>query len=254
MHTLVIARYAEELEWIAQVPSNFEIFVYNKGEEITSPQVLERANHIIARPNVGRESETYLHHMMGQRQRDHHFTVFAQGDPFTHSPDFIQLLNNWTDWEKIQTLSWAWVEEKNVPPQKFLDAYRPKLRGGPRVREEYFSLYTWGPVDFIDNGALGMGTVYRLLNGGMEAYINIAAHMLRRCRMDHIAEEAEKHLLGTFSYGAIFAVRNDLVTAVSPDSYARLYDFATAPVVAHGYILERMWLHFFGAPFTLRRL
>lgn len=253
MHTVVLARYQEDLDWIVQIPSHFEIFIYNKGDEITSPAVLERANHIIARPNVGRESETYLYHMMNQRQRDHSFTVFSQGDPFSHSPDFIHLLHDWIDWKKIQPLSWQWLEDKNTPPQLFLDQYKPQLKGRPRVRPEFFSLNTWGPIDFIDPGAMGMGTVYRIVSGGLPDHCNIAAHLLRRVRLDTYAEEAEQHMLGTFSYGAIFAVRNDLVASVSPDTYARLYDFATTPIAAHGYILERMWLHFFGEPFTLRR-
>ena len=95
MHSIVLARYNESLDWISEIPDDFCVYVYNKGDRITSPTVLRRANYIIDRPNVGRESETYLFHMLTAPLPDRHYTVYSQGDPFLHSPDLIKLLANW---------------------------------------------------------------------------------------------------------------------------------------------------------------
>ncbi len=32
MNSIVIARYDESLDWVLNIPSDFEIFIYNKGK------------------------------------------------------------------------------------------------------------------------------------------------------------------------------------------------------------------------------
>lgn len=251
MNSIVLARYSESLDWVEHIPDDFEVIIYNKGEKIEAPQVIRRASQIIDRPNIGRESETYLHHMKTRAQNNQDFTVYAQGDPFTHSPDFFGLLENWRDWKSIQPLSWQWREDRNIPPQTLLSEYERYLGGRLRVRPERFSLKMWGPIDFMDQGAFGMGVVYRLMQGNLPEGTNIASHFLRRCKLDTIAEKADRSTLGIFSYGAIFAVRNDCVAAVPQESFDAMIELATAEVAAYGYIFERMWLHFFGAEFLL---
>ncbi len=250
MNSVVIARYSESLDWITKIPDDFDVIIYNKGEKILSKEVIDRATEIIERPNVGRESETYLHHMT-KVKGDQDFTVYSQGDPFTHSPDFINLLENWHDWKPVQALSWQWRDDRNIPPAPILADYAHTLGGRLRVRPERFSLTTWGPIDFIDQGASGMGTVYRLIQGGLPDGTNIASHFLRLCKLDALAEKAEKYALGVFSYGAIFAVRNDRVTQLPREALDAMTSISTAPVAAYGYIFERLWLHFFGTEFLL---
>ncbi|MGA1803738.1 hypothetical protein [Rhizobium sp. HT1-10] len=252
MNSVVLARYNESLDWILDIPDDFDIVIYNKGEPIDHPDVIRRAAEIIDRPNVGRESETYLHHMMTKVGDDQGFTVYSQGDPHTHSPDFIKLLQNWRDWKKVQPLSWCWIEEQNIPPATLLADYQSQLGGRLRVRPERFSLSAWGATEFVDAGANGMGMVYRILHGLPDGG-NIAAHFLRKCKLDELADKADRHSLGVFSYGAIFAARNDTVAAVPKESLKLASDFSTAGVVAHGYILERMWLHLFGTEFVLAK-
>jgi len=250
VNSIVLARYNESLDWIQQIPDDFDVIIYNKGAPIESPEVIRRATQIIERPNVGRESETYLHHMMQVRD-DQDFTVYSQGDPHSHSPDFIALLENWRDWNKLQALSWQWLADNNIPPATLLADYQRELGGRLRVRPERFSLTAWGPIDFIDQGASGMGMVYRICQGNLPDGTNIASHLLRMCKLDAQAEKADKHTLGIFSYGAIFAARNDLVAAVPRESLELLSQFSTAGVAAYGYVLERMWLHILGADFIL---
>lgn len=252
MHTIVLARYSEPLEWIVDIPTDFRVIIYNKGQEITSPEVLSRADEIIARPNVGRESETYIHHMMTRGTDDRNFTVFAQGDPITHSPDFIDLLKNWRKWDDVQALSWQWLTEKNIPPAEHLARYHEYFPLHLRVRPEPFSLMDWIALEFKDIGAWNMGLVFKTLEGISPNTSNIAAHVLKKWKLDALAEQAARHTVGVFSYGAIFAVRNEYVARLPAESKELIYEFSVAAPAANGYILERMWLHIFGAGFYRR--
>ena len=96
MTTLVIARHEEELAWLLDVPADIEIVVYNKGNPITDEAILNRVSRLESRRNFGREAETYLHHLCSKPPTDdsEDFTIFCQGDPYTHSPDFLLLLKN----------------------------------------------------------------------------------------------------------------------------------------------------------------
>jgi hypothetical protein len=252
MHTIILARYKEDLEWIVEIPADFKVVIYNKGEEINSPAVLERADEIIARPNVGRESETYIHHMITRSTDDRDFTVFAQGDPITHSPDFIDLLKNWRKWDDVQALSWQWLAEKNIPPADHLNRYLEHFPLHLRVRPEPFSLMDWIALEFSDVGAWNMGLVFKTLEGVSPNTTNIAAHVLKKWKLDAQAEEAARHSVGVFSYGAIFAVRNEYVARLSAETKELIREFSLGPAAANGYILERMWLHIFGAGFFRR--
>ena len=249
MNSIVIARYKECLEWISDIPSDFEIFIYNKGPKITSEAVMRKAHVVIELANVGRESETYLCHMISKVETGHGFTVFSQGDPLTHSPDFIELLKGWRDWSPLQPLSWRWRADRNIPPEQLLVEYSRSLNGGARVRPERYSLTTWNPLDFFDAGAYQIGIDYRAVHKIPEG-VNIAAHFLSMCGFESLSIKANAHKVGVFSYGGIFAVRNDLVRTLSKDRALKLYEASLGHAV-YGYILERMWLHLFGADFEL---
>ncbi|WP_337271417.1 hypothetical protein [Oryzifoliimicrobium ureilyticus] len=253
MNSIVIARYKEDLAWVLKIPSDFEIFIYNKGDAIVDPRILEKADHVIDRPNAGRESETYLHHMLTHRRTDRDFTVFCQGDPFEHSPDFLELLASWNLWPDLQPLTWQWRGEANVPPAVVLEDYERHLGGRLRVRAERFSLSTWGPLDFIDTGALRTSIDYRAFHGNLPEGTNIAAHFLRMAGLNDLAAQASVHAMGIFCYGAMFAVRNHLVAQLPSESIAIMIQ-ASKGLPVYGYVLERMWLHFFGASFELLRV
>ena len=78
---VVIARYNENLSWIE---SNFpcdKVTVYNKGlDNLNLPSNCQ----VIKLPNIGRESHTYLHHIIENYNNLANRTLFLQGDPFDH--------------------------------------------------------------------------------------------------------------------------------------------------------------------------
>ncbi len=257
MHQLVIARYAETLDWLAEVPPEFEVHVYNKGAQIVSQSAVARAAHIIDRPNEGRESETYLTHIAqlqagGQDRPEDSYVVFAQGDPFEHSPDFLRLLAAWRSWAPVQPLSWRWKTRRDIPPALVLARETGGFVDGLRVRPELFSLQSWTPLGFHDVGTFWLQETYRQVHGLPDGS-NIAAHFLAMCGLPQLAAQADAHLLGRFSYGAVFAARVPLLTAVPAHGLAALRRAALGHEV-YGYVLERMWLHLFGMEFLLPAL
>lgn len=246
---IVIARYGESLDWIARVPDDFAVRIVNKGAPLTSPAVIARADSVVERPNAGRESETFLSHILESTSGGDGYTVFAQGDPFEHSPDIIEILGLWRDWDSVQPLSWRWKSARDIPPAAILDRERAEHLGGARVRPEYFSLATWTPLGFSDPGTLWLESTYRSLHD-LPPGANIASHFLRKCGLDAIADRADAHLLGRFSYGALFAARRSMFGALGADQLGRLRQASLGHEV-YGYVIERLWLHLFAEPFVL---
>lgn len=66
---IVLARYDEDTSWVQRFGSEARVVIYNKGP----PQ-----NGTIELPNVGRESHTYLHHIVNNYDDLAHWTVFSQ--------------------------------------------------------------------------------------------------------------------------------------------------------------------------------
>lgn len=77
---IVIARYSENLEWIRTPPFNkYRLIIYNKGLDdnfAKTDNVLE----VIKLPNVGRESHTYIWHIINTHAKySPQITVFLPG-------------------------------------------------------------------------------------------------------------------------------------------------------------------------------
>ncbi|MQY24963.1 hypothetical protein [Nocardia aurantia] len=245
-HDLVIARYNEPLDWVLRVPENFRLHIYNKGGPDLPMEILERATTYLPLRNAGRESDTYLTHMLEYGPGAGEYTVFAQGDPFEHSPDFLALLDRADTWSDVQGLSWAWKEHIGHPPSTLLTPERSQVPG-LRVREELYSLCTWTTLEWVDPGSERIGRTYRLLHRLPEG-VNMMAHFLSMCELPDLADECAKHLIGRHCYGAIFAVRNPLIAKLPQRALVRMRQAAIG-ADAHGYFCERLWLHVFGEPF-----
>ena len=247
---VVIARYLEDLDWVAQIPGEFQVVIYNKGADITSAPALRRADQVVRLRNSGRESDTFLRHILDPQQPfGDGCTVFLQGDPFEHSPDIIQLLAARPAWSGLQPLSWRWIGAEEMPPAELLARETEGFIAGARVRPERYSLSTWGPLQFFDPGTKRVADDYARLHG-LPAGSNIAADFFRRCEWDDLAAQAEGHLVGCFAYGAMFAVRQSRLMAAPRRSLELALEAANAHQT-YGYILERLWLHMFGQPFQL---
>lgn len=73
-NSLIIARYNENLDWL-KAHKNFNIVIYNKGKEIIS----SHHKNIIKIENVGRESHTWLYHIVNNYNNLDNINIFLQG-------------------------------------------------------------------------------------------------------------------------------------------------------------------------------
>ena len=100
---LVVARYKESIDWLltnTELWNTEMIYVYNKSnvdesidcESINLKQQLSvLSSQIVIKsiPNVGKESHTYLHHIIENYDSLTDIVYFTQANPFDHSPHFI---------------------------------------------------------------------------------------------------------------------------------------------------------------------
>lgn len=121
-YDLVIARYGENLDWLNTVNLSKlrRIYIYNKNKmdykiNITNP-TNKAILHIINIPNVGRESHTYLHHIITNYDDLSDNVIFTQG-----KLDYINYDDFYGDPNKIFTLS------RYDPPFRLL-FYHTELR------------------------------------------------------------------------------------------------------------------------------
>lgn len=82
---IVIARFNEDDAWISQL-KGYAVFVYAKGTY--------SAWWSTRLPNKGREAHTFLHHIITYYHCIQSDTIFCQGDPFPHDPNFIANIEN----------------------------------------------------------------------------------------------------------------------------------------------------------------
>ena len=75
-YEFVIAHYNENIDWLAPIASHTH--VYHKGKDSQPPPLPLNAWDRL--PNVGRESHTYLHHIINNYESLPEITVFLQGD------------------------------------------------------------------------------------------------------------------------------------------------------------------------------
>jgi hypothetical protein len=86
---ICVARYGEDLNWLQSVKHPVQITVYNKGR----PNYQTERHMAINLSNVGRESHTYLHHIIENYNNLPEYTIFMQGYPFDHSPNLYATLD-----------------------------------------------------------------------------------------------------------------------------------------------------------------
>lgn len=86
---IVIARYNEDIEWSKKYSSN--VLIINKGDKI------EGIEKQIFYPNVGREGHSYYKYIVDNYDNLDDYIIFLQGNPFDHTPNIINILDNIND-------------------------------------------------------------------------------------------------------------------------------------------------------------
>lgn len=75
---IVIARYEEDISWVNTLQIKYSnIYIYNKGSDFTIANLPNI--HVIKLPNIGRESHTYLYHVINNFNTLPDMTIFIPG-------------------------------------------------------------------------------------------------------------------------------------------------------------------------------
>lgn len=107
--TIVISRFNENVDWVKNY-KNVRIYVYNKGSEL---HLREKNISIIKRENLGREAETYLHHIIENYEKLSDLTIFTQAYPFDNIPTFFEFLDS--DLSITDNINYFnWYGENNI--------------------------------------------------------------------------------------------------------------------------------------------
>ena len=239
---IVVARYKENLDWLKKIKKSkdIKITVYNKGPSDISINAIQL-------PNIGRESHTYLYHIINNYDNLADQTIFCQGDSIYHSPDFLDLINKYrTKFEPVQPLSaWYWPEGEPpiyrvVPPQPILDETKNLWINKGRIHVEYMNnnFITFYPYHYIENNFIKLYGIDNPLK------FNIDRFRLKNIDLDH---------LFPVCYAAIFAVNKQAIRDNSIDFYNNIMSILIYDVrigllnkpMDHGLFLEKLWLVIF---------
>jgi len=101
---LVVAWHSEDVSWVREAGLGPVTTLYAKGaieptdaEQLAASLGLQAADGVVRLPNVGRESHTYLHHIVSNYDRLADVTFFAQGRTDDHCNDLPGVvLRHWT--------------------------------------------------------------------------------------------------------------------------------------------------------------
>lgn len=241
---LVVSRIREDLGWLADVPSDFEVVIYNKGGECPLPDSRPRQIRIIGRKERAGEADSYLAFLRDNVRISSPWVIFCKGDPFVNSPDFIGLLGSRDKWLDVQPLSFR--PSLSSPSEDLLQYDSGEDIGTYRIHTEICSLHTLEPVRFFDQRACEAAGRYRKLYN-LNANEGIVPHFFRSCRSPEFQAASQQSEFASFAYGSAFAVRARLVESFDEDLVEELLLLSLEPFA--DYLFERLWLHLFGLRF-----
>lgn len=244
---VVVARYQENLDWLWQVPSKYELIVYNKGDDLDSRSLPHRTV-IKSLNNVGRETDTYCRYAIEYYDYLHDIVVFCQGDPFDHSPEFIRGLENVTEATSFMPLSIQFVHA-HLPPLHIKEDFLKKYDEDFRMEE--IDPFTLNTILFHDPGCHHFFSEYRR-HFKITTPTNIIADFLSRVHANPQSIEDVRQSKSTYlCWGAIFAVSKNNILQHSRECY-RIIRSLSAQYWFFSYVAERSWANMFESPQSSR--
>lgn len=236
---IVIARYNENISWAIDKFKD-RCIIYDKGNNLqnNSCQIIYRPN----RPIFGRESETYLYHIITNYDNLDEYTIFTQGDPFKHSPSFLQIIDNLNKnqtYKNYQPLSCIWLENSEVPPIEYI-----KYDKSCYIDNKY-PIYmeliddNLCQVLYPDYGIMPIIQEFKKLHR-----IKVQDKILPYITKILLLENKVRTSYLKFNWGAIFGVHKDNIKQHSKEFYENLYTFSIKHRT-HGFMLERLWYTIF---------
>lgn len=198
---LIVAKYKEDISWIHAVPEYVDIYVYHKHPH--SQQNTSRIFHSEL-PNVGRESHTYLHHIIQHYETLDQYDgyIFVQGFPFDHIGN-MHNIRGWID---------TWTRE--------IVTYGSSQNMSQR---DYWASFDWTIDEY-------------------KGPIRLCEMKLGPWCEEYVVKPYPTPLL--WYVGANFGVATNLIKKRSKESYTRLIETVSghaSPAECH--YMERLWCY-----------
>jgi len=217
MWQIVIARSYEDLSWTEKLDPKFQVVVYNKG----------LGDFGIKIKNVGRETDTYLHHIVENYGNLPEHLIFTQGEPFQHAPDFIEKINSISG--NFQPLSTRYSEQE-PPPDHFrddgmydVDVYNDVVW---YIRHP---IIQWNPIDTCYRQ-------YKSIPPGENGFCTFAKEI--GVPFDKDTKKIK------FFYSGIFYIHRDLILQYPKETYQKWLEL-NRKHYSYGYLFEKMWYYIF---------
>ena len=132
-YSIIVARYNENINWL--LPYKDICYIYNKGKQDISGHLF----HIINLPNYGRESHTYLYHIIQNYDHLTEYNIFFQGKIQDH-----MILNIEDYFEEKDFIAFTKKEDiqKFKKPIAHFGKWKNDLIQG-KMTQSSFILYDW---------------------------------------------------------------------------------------------------------------
>jgi hypothetical protein len=208
---VIIAYYNENIDWISNIDTNYnDIYLYNKsGKTLNINPII----NVIELPNIGRESHTYLYHIINNYSNLPNECIFLQGNPFDHSipeQELFKIINN--------------TDNTNNSTEKFIFLTKFKL--------------------FLEKNQDSTFKEHGFLNSFWQNEHNLSSCIVK------IYNELYPNFISTlFAPGALFLVNKENIYKNSLEFYKKCLNILlnsenlTDPLEGHAF--ERLWYYIF---------
>lgn len=241
-YKFIFARYNESIDWIYNYPfiANHSI-IYNKGGHLPKNNNFQTEIYNISNnPNYGRESDTYLYHIIENYDSLNNYLFFSQADPFDHSPEFIDIVKYLIDnnlYKAYQPLSCGWKITQRVPPIENVIYDKREYINNYRIYMETVEQRLY-PIGYTDNGILPTLQHFRSKHQIHNSYDTLKTiYSILKLDVPYCG-------LLKFNYGGIFGTNKEQILKNTIDYFKYLRSFVREDW-SHGFILERLWYTIF---------
>jgi len=229
---LVVAKYLEpnhKTNWVDLVfDSGVEVFMYDKSENTIGNPHNTHVKEFL--PNIGRESHTYLYHIVKNYHNLKDIEIFSQADISDHVPNLVQIIND------TNSSSFQFQE---FPSRKKIICFNDSSYIKASSLNPADNFHDRGSSAFVFEASPGHKKIYELVYGEISTF--------------------EDFCFREFSCHAIFAVSKETIRKIPLHVYEKLLllfdnsqdSFSTYSSISEywAYEFEYMWNVIFCGPF-----